>query len=261
MDGDFVLIKRVQSQEDTLSAYCCMNEAPAAWIPAVCQCRDWVSENLGTYVEGYHLEIAGGEVVGHLYYAFSEQALIPYKTEDGVGVLYCDWVQRRAQGQGYGRRLFETFLEDLKAANAKGVLVETTDLKGQMHFSHYTPRGFEPILESGHRKLLYLPLSQKKIQVEALEPRVQPRQGVPVEILILNGYLCPFEVTTLVSLREVAQEFGEQVVVQDVRLTPETLEEYGAAKGVFINGRQKLFGGEDELAIRRAILEEVEYGA
>jgi hypothetical protein len=41
-----------------------------------------------------------------------------------------------------------------------------------------------------------------------------------------------------------------------VPLTPETLREYGVAKGIFINGRQKLAGGETEEQVRQAILEE-----
>jgi hypothetical protein len=75
--------------------------------------------------------------------------------------------------------------------------------------------------------------------------------------LILNGYLCPHEASTLVLVRAVAQEFGEKVRLQEVWLTPETLREYGAAKGVFINGVQKLTGAETEASIRQAIAEEI----
>jgi hypothetical protein len=86
---------------------------------------------------------------------------------------------------------------------------------------------------------------------------LQPRQGAPVEIVLLNGYLCPFEVSTHLLMRQVAQEFGSQVLLREVTLTRESLQEYGAAYGVFINGRQKLFGGESEAAIRQAIREEL----
>ena len=86
---------------------------------------------------------------------------------------------------------------------------------------------------------------------------ITPRKKRPVEILILNGYMCPYEVSTMVKLRSILPEFADRVIVRDVWLTPETLREYGAAKGVFINGRQKLVGGETEAAIRQAIQEEL----
>ena len=144
----------------------------------------------------------------------------------------------------------------MNQVGAKGIIVESTDLEGQMHYRHYLPIGFEVIHEADHRKLLYLPLSQPSISVHPLQSRIRPRQGMPVEILILNGYLCPFEVSTQELLLEVAQEFGERVTLREVQLTPESLKEYGVAKGIFINGRRKLLGGESEEAVRQAIVEE-----
>jgi hypothetical protein len=46
-------------------------------------------------------------------------------------------------------------------------------------------------------------------------------------------------------------------MLREVTLTPETLPEYGIAKGILINGRQKLGGGETEEAVRQAISEEL----
>jgi hypothetical protein len=77
-----------------------------------------------------------------------------------------------------------------------------------------------------------------------------------VEILILAGYLCPFETAGQMLLLDVAREFGERVVIRQEALTPETLQRYGVSYGVFINGRPKLSGATSEEAIRQAILEE-----
>jgi GNAT superfamily N-acetyltransferase len=252
-----VSIKRLQSTEDTQVAYCCMTEVPTPWPQALCQCRDWISANLGKHVEGYHLQTAGGAVIGHVYFAISEQALFPYEVEPGVAILYCEWVQQPYQGMGLGKRLFEAFLTDLRQENSKGLLVETTDIEGQMHFSHYLSRGFEIVHESGHRKLLFLPLARDRVTAHPMQAKLQPRRGIPVEITILKGYLCPYEVSTHVLVRQVAQEFGDQVSLQEIWLTPETLKKYGIANGVFINGKQKLAGGEAERAIRQAIMDEL----
>lgn len=256
MAGRFV-IKRLQTQEETLEAFCCMSEVPTPWPEAVQVCRVWASENLGRHVEGYHIQDADGTAVGQLYYAPSERALVPYHIEPGATVMYCEWVQRRHQKRGLGRRLFDAFEAEMREQGSKGILVEGTDREDQMYYGHYLARGFEIVYEAGHRKLLYLPLDQPQVQIQPLEKRIQPRRGAPVEILILTGYLCPFETSTQVLLLQVAREFGDRVIVREEPLTPETLQRYGVADGIFINGRQKLTGGATEEAIRAAIMEEL----
>jgi hypothetical protein len=76
-------------------------------------------------------------------------------------------------------------------------------------------------------------------------------------VLILSGYLCPFETAAQMAVLEVTREFGERVVIRQEALSPETLQRYGVAYGVFINGRPKLSGASSEEAIRQAILEEL----
>lgn len=253
-------VKRLKGTEDTQKAYCCMMEVPTPWPQALCQCRDWITDNLGRHVEGYHLEMESGEVVGHLYYALSEQALFPYEVDAGFAVLYCDWVQTRYQGKGLGRRLFGTFLSAMQSEGVRGVLVEATDMKGQMHYEHYMKRGFKEIYAHHHSRLLYLPIMDEQVEIKPIIGKIRQRSGLPVEIQIINGYMCPYEISTQIALRQIAHEFAGQVVLKDTWLTPETLQEFGVAKGVFINGRQKLLGAETEEAIRQAIMEEMNSG-
>ena len=157
---------------------------------------------------------------------------------------------------GRGTQLFESFLEAQRNKGIKGILVETADLVGQMHFSHYQNRGFQAIYEADHHKLMFLPLSAQKVGFAPRQIQIQPRTGIPIEIHLFRGFLCPYEVSTQNTVRSVAQEFGDQVVLYDVWLTAESLETYGVANGVLINGKQKLAGGETERAVRLAIMEE-----
>jgi hypothetical protein len=234
-----------------------MAEVPTPWPKALCQCRDWVAENLGKHVDGYHLQRPDKEVIGHIYFADSEQALISYEVEPDVGVLYCEWVQQRYQKRGLGKRLFDEFVAHQQEKNVKGIAVETTDIPGQMHYSHYVSRGFEIVHEIGHQKLLFLPMLKKSVEFRHRQARIQPHRGLPVEILIFRGFLCPYEVSTQVLVQDVATEFGDKVSLQEIWLSPETLDKYGVASGVLINGKQKLAGGEPERAVRQAILEEI----
>lgn len=250
-------IRKLKDSTDAQNAYCCMTEVPSPWPEAVCLCRDWISENLGVHVEGYHLQLENGDVIGHIYYAPSERALFPYHVEPDVCVLYCEWIQTRYHGLGLGKRLSQTFLSEMRNAGMKGILVEGTDLEGQMHYQHYLGRGFCIVSEKQHRKLLYLPLNQPRVDITPLDRHLQPHQGTPVEIVIINGYLCPYEVSSQLVLRQVAMEFTDRVVLKEISLTPETLYDYGDSRGIFINGKQKLLGGEPEEAIRQAIREEL----
>lgn len=254
--NDQAFVKRITTEAEAQTAFCCMAEVPTPWPEALHVCRTWLGQNLGRYVEGYHLHDADGTTVGQLYYAPSERALIPFEIEPGVVVLYCEWVHRRHQGQGLGRQLFAAFEADARAQGSKGILVEATTREDQMHYRHYLGRGFSVVHEIGDRRLLYLPLSQPQVSIRPLEPRLRPRRGVPVEILVVTGYLCPFETAAQIPLLEVAREFGERVVVRHEALTPETLRRYGVAYGVYINGRPKLSGATTEQAIRQAIIEE-----
>jgi GNAT superfamily N-acetyltransferase len=250
-----VVVKRIQA-DDAPQCYCCMTEVPTPWPEALCLCRGWIAENLGRYAEGYHAQI-DEQVLGHLYYATLDRALFPYEIEPGAAVMYCEWVQRRHQGRGIGRKLFDAFVSEARAQNLKGILVEATDLEGQMNYQHYVSRGFSVIQEQDHRKLMYLALKQPFIMARPLRPSITPRRNVPIEVLILSGYLCPLDVSTQLLLLDVAREFGDQVVLKQEQLTPETLKHYGVANGIFINGRQKLTGAMTEEAIRQAIVEEM----
>jgi Acetyltransferase (GNAT) family len=255
--SDQVFVKRLEAEAESQQAFPCMVEVPGPWPEALNVCRTWVSKNLGRHVEGYHLLSEGGAVIGQLYYASSENALVPYSIEAGVAVLYCEWVQRRHQNKGFGRQLFSAFVGDMRAQACKGVLVECSDQDAQMHCSHYLSRGFNIVHEAGHRRLLYLPLSQSGVAFQPLQPTLRPRSGIPVEILILSGYLCPYEAATQLLLLDVAREFGDRVIVRQEPLSPETLRRYGVAYGIFVNGRPKLAGAATEEAIRQAIVEEL----
>ena len=255
--SDGVIVQRVQSAAEAQRAFCCMAEAPTPWPAALNVCRTWVSDNLGRYVEGFHLQDERGVAVGQLYYAPAERALIPYDIEPGAAVLYCEWVQRRRQKQGLGRKLFAAFEADARAQGSKGILVEATDREDQMHYRHYLVRGFHIIHDGGSRKLLYLPLSQPQVSVRPLTPTIRPRRGAPVEVLVLAGYLCPFETAAQMAVLDVAREFGARVNLREEALSPETLRRYGVAYGIFINGRPKLSGATTEEAIRQAIAEEL----
>jgi len=238
-------------------AYPCMVEVPVPWSEALQVCRAWIARNLGTLIEGLHLQNGAENVIGHVYYASSERALVPYRIEDGVAVVYCEWIQRRHQKKGYARLLSEALIRHLDDEGYKGILVIATDDEQYMHYTHFVRRGFRLLRQAGSMRLMYYPLRQESVDVQPLELRIAPRFRHPTEVMVFTGGLCPYEISTSLSALHVAREFGDRVVVKEVTATVENLHTYGVISGVFINGRRILPGGVPEEAIRLAIHDEL----
>jgi len=250
-------VYRIVDAEEAERAYPCMTEGPTPWDEGLPLSRQWFAENLGEYVEGFHLQDDAGNVIGHIYWAPSDRALVPYRIEDGVAFMYCEWVQRAHRRKGYGRMLFDAFVEALRAEGYKGVLVDGTDYEGYMHYSHFEKRDFRVIREADSYRLMWLPLTQEAVQVEPLAPKVTPEGIAPVEVLIIGAHFCPVGASAVLSVRKVVQEFGDQVALREVPAGREALERYGWADGIFINGQAKFMGPTTEEQIRQAIAEEL----
>jgi len=256
-----VVLMRIFSLTDpqeAAGAYPCATEAPRPfWADGLELSRSWFAESLGKHVEGLHVE-ENGRVIGHIYWAPSERALVPYRTEPGVAWIYCEWIQRSHQERGYMRALFSAFIEHLKDEGYKGVLVGATDYEGYMHHSHFAKRGFRVIREEGGGKLMYLPLSKAEVEVEPLVENIPVEGKAPVEVLVIGSQFCPVGAATVVYLRKVAAELGDKVALVEVPAGPEALARYGVADGIFINGRPSFFGPVTEDEVRAAIHRELE---
>lgn len=254
-------IRRVQTPEDVRQAYPCATESPIPfWADGVPLCREWFAENLGKYIEGFHLIDEDGNVIGHIYWASSGHALIPYEIENGLAYIYCDWVQQHHRGKGGMHLLFQEFVEFLRSQGYKGILVRGTEFEDYMHCRHFLKRGFQMLQESGGGKLLYYPLSQTSVVVEPITPRVAKESAAKVEVLVIGSRFCPVGASAVLAVRKVAQEFGERVVIKEIPSSREVIARYGVAHGIFVNGRAKFFGPVSESQVRRAIEEELPQG-
>jgi hypothetical protein len=251
-------IRRVQTTGDAWRAYPCATESPVPfWADGLSLSRAWFAENLGRHIEGFHLEDDNGNVIGHIYWAPSTQALVPYEIEDGVAYIYCDWVQYPHQGKGGMRLLFQGLVEFLRSQDYKGVLVDGTEYEGYMHYRHFLKRGFQVIGESDRGKLLYYPLSQPSVMVRPIAARIPREAGAEVDVLIIGSRFCPVGASAVLGIRKVAREFGERVRVREVPASRDAIARYGVADGIFINGKPKFFGPVREDQVRQAIQEEL----
>lgn len=251
-------IRRVESAEDIQKAYPCSTESPLPfWVDGLPMCREWLAQNLGMHIEGLHLEDENSKVIGHIYWAPSGGALVPYEIEQGVAYIYCDWVQEQYRGRGGAHALFQDFVEHLRMRKYKGILVGGTDYEGYMYYQHYLKRGFHIISEKNGSKLMYYPLTRSSVEVKPLVANIPKKGKGEVEVLIIGGHSCPVGASAVLALRKVAQELGERVVLTEIPANRETILRYGVAEGIFINGKAKFLGPVIESQVRDAIMEEL----
>ncbi len=242
---------------DLEEAYCCISETPpgAAWAKSLPESREWLRKNLGKHVEGYHL-LDDGKVIGHIYYATSEKALIPYELEPGVACIYCTEMLRDYMHKGYGSMMFDYMKRDLKKQGFKGIMVPATDFKEFMHYELFQKQGFKIIKEHPPFKVMYFPLTKENISAKPINLNYKPSKD-KVEVTLFNNFFCPVGAHMHHSIKKVAQSFGDKVKIVEIEATLETVRKYGTTDPL-INGKIKIFGPASEANVKKAIQEEVD---
>lgn len=251
-------IRRVQTPEDIQQAYPCATESPIPfWADGLPLCREWFADNLGKYIDGFHLVDENGNVIGHIYWASSSHAIVPYEIEDGLAYIYCDWVQQHHRGKGGMHLLFQEFVGFLRSQGYKGILVAGTEFEGYKYYRHFLKRGFQVLQESNGGKLLYYPLSQASVVAKPITAHVAKESVAGVEVLVIGSRFCSVAASVVLAVRKVAQELGERVAIKEIPAGREVIAQYGVANGIFINGKAKFFGPVSESQVRKAIEEEL----
>lgn len=243
--------------KDVGASYCCMSETPpgVSWADFLPESREWFRENLGKHVEGYHI-LDDGKVVGHIYYASSEDALVPYEIEPKVAFIYCTEMLRDFMHKGYGRMMFDYAKADLKKLGFKGILVDATDFQEFMHHSLFAKQGFKVIMEHKPFKLMYFPLLKDKVEVKMFDLNYKPSKD-KVEVTLFKNFFCPVGVQMYHSIRKVAKSFGGKVKIVEITPTLENIRKYGVSEPL-INGKIKLWGPASEENVRKAMQEEID---
>lgn len=247
-------VKRVTS-EDLSSTYCCASELRPEWREPLPESQEWFRTNLGKHVEGYHI-LDGEKVVGHMYYAASENALIPYEVEHNVACIYCTEMLGEYKHKGYGKILFNYAKVDLKRQGFKGMMVAATEFKEFMHYELFLKQGFKIIKENPPNKIMYFPLNQENITVKVLRLNYTPSKS-KVEVTLFRNFFCAVSPYMYHLIKTVAQSFGDEVELVEIETTPETIRKYGTSAPL-INGKIKLFGPAGEAEVRKAIQEEID---
>jgi N-acetylglutamate synthase-like GNAT family acetyltransferase len=249
-------VKKV-TLDDLESTYCCMSESPPGvkWIEHVPESKEWFQANLDKHVDGYHLIDDNGKVVGHVYYASSEKALLPFEVEPNVAFIYCTEMLKAYTRKGFGKTMLDYMKADLKKQGYKGILVDATDFQEYMHHEHFSKQGFKTILEHGPFKLMYFPLNQATVKARPIDISYAPSKD-KVEVTLFKMFFCPVGAYMYHTIKRIAQSFGDQVKIVEIEPTQETIRRIGTTDPL-INGKIKLLGPASEEDIKKAIQEEI----
>jgi len=249
-------VERVTSA-DLDSTYCCMKETPLGvnWADYVPKSREWFGASLGKYTDGYHL-LDGDKAVGFVYWASSENAMVPYETEPKVACIYCTEMLHDYLHKAYGRLMFDFVKSDLKGQGFKGMLVDASDFKEWMHYELFLKQGFRVIKEHAPFKLMYFPLTRDAVKVRLIELNYKPSKD-KVEVTLFSNFACPVGPSMYNLVKNVAQSFGDKVKLVEIPGTFDSIRKYGTSDPL-INGKLKLFGPASEETVRKAIQEEIE---
>lgn len=245
-------VKKVDSG-DVESAYCCV-PAESPFAEGLPESKAWFKANLGEHVEGYHL-LDGEKLVGHIYYAMSQKALLPYEIEPGVACIYCTYILRDYLHKSYGRMMFDYMKKDLKNRSIKGILVPATEFKEWMHYELFLKQRFQTIKEHSPYKVMYFPLTEKDISLKVFDLNYAPSKD-KVEVTLFKSSFCPASPFMYNRIKKVAQSFGDKVRLIEMDGTLENMKRYGTLEPL-INGKTKLYGPASEEDIMKAIEEEI----
>lgn len=248
--------------QDVVKVHPCMRGLPSQfseWKSFVSKSREWMRNNLGVHVEGYHLIDNKDEVIGHIYYAPSEKALVSLSMESNLAFIYCIYLKEKCRGKGHGKKFLSIFKEEMRKQGFKGIIVKATEFPQYMHYAHFERQGFKAIEQHGSLKIMYFPLTKDTVKVTMRKLNYKPLKE-KVEITLFKNYLCPFMVNLHNKAKKVAATLGDKLEVVEVEATLENLEKYGVADGILINGKRKLMGlSSSEENIRAVIEEEIEW--
>jgi hypothetical protein len=235
-----------------------MSEAPpdVAWTDFLPASRRWFESHLGKQVDGYHL-LDGASVVGHIYYAASEHALVPYEVEPNVACIYCTELLRNYLHKGCGKMMFDYMKKALTKQGFKGIVIPATDLKEWMHYDLFLKQGFKVVTEHPpFYKVMYFPLRAADITIKPVGLNYAPSKD-KVEVTLFGNFFCPVGAYMHHLVKTVARSFRDKVKIVEHETNLYNVRRYGTSEPL-INGKVKLPGPASEEDVRKGIQEELD---
>lgn len=210
--------------------------------------------NYNTLFRGVRILVAyeGTTPVGQLEYIPIEHAPKPVKGEH-LTFIDCLFVEPKQRWHHVGSELIKA-CEEKTRDHARGLAVIAYPDSLFMPAGFFAEHGFVVCAEQNNAWLMF------KAWGEVAMPEFIPLHYQPLPLfgkttidIFWNGQ-CPFWVKAHDSVLQVAKQYGERVVVNDVNTDNHiALEQYGIATGIYINGQCAFLYPPSATEIRRAL--------
>jgi GNAT superfamily N-acetyltransferase len=163
--------------------------------------------------------------------------------------LPCLYVLNKAQKRGAGRALMEAAEDEALRQGKKGVATNGYDWEGAAWFmpsSYFAARGYEVAGQRGPVSVMWKPLEPDAVPPRMLEPdyEFEPVPGKVVVDLFWHTFCetCDIEAA---RVRDVAAEFGDQVVLRDYCGDDrDTLLKHQIPRAIYVQGNEIGWGYE-----------------
>ncbi|MCB0804899.1 MAG: GNAT family N-acetyltransferase [Bacteroidales bacterium] len=207
--------------------------------------ENWYNEMKG---KGLRVKLArheSGVIAGMVQYFPIEYSWISGKDLYFIG---CIWVHGHKQGhgnfqkQGMGTALLKAAEEDVKSLGGKGLVAWGIPLPVWMKASWFKKQGYKSVDKKGFlgEVLLWKPFTDDAVPPKWIKQKKKPQQEEgKVKITCISNGWCPAMNLANIRVREVAEEFGDNVVVEEINtLDRDTFDEWGVSDILYIDGQK-----------------------
>jgi len=178
---------------------------------------------------------------------------IEYSYAEGkdLYIVNCIWVHGypekgvgNVQGKGMGVALLEAAEQDVKSLGMKGLAAWGISEEFWMTASWYIKHGYQKVDQNKWLILVWKPFAPDAVPPKWIKGSFT-QELIPgkVKITSFHSGQCCSENMVYVTAKSVAQEFGDKVVFEEIRMNnPENIKKYGLNTGLYVNG-ENLFAG------------------
>lgn len=186
-----------------------------------------------------------GEVGGMIQYFPIEHSWVKGKDLYFIGCILV-YSSKNGRGdfrnQGMGKAMIKAAEEDARQIGAKGIVAWGTSLPVWMKASWFKKQGYDAVDKKGFmgEVLLWKPFTKDAEPPKWVKQKKKPgKVSDKVKVTCLNHGWCPASNLACERTKEVAAEFGEQVVIESINtLDKANFEEWGVADSIYIDGKK-----------------------
>ncbi len=233
------------SEENKYSYFTCLEDYSEDMRSAAGMKEKWYDEMKNKNLRVKLARHDSGVIAGMIQYFPVEFSWVEGKDLYFIG---CIWVHGHKQGhgnfqkQGMGKAMLKAAEEDAKQLGAKGMVAWGVPLPVWMKAAWFKKQGYKPVDSKGFlgEVLLWKPFAEDAVPPKWIDKKKKPEQvNGKVKVTCVSNGWCPAMNLSHLRAKEVAKEFGDKVVLEEVNtLERSALEEWGATDVLFIDGKK-----------------------